>query len=76
MWYIGTIPIVERNYGLVFSVFFFTSLAALVVGMRTYTRAFLVKNVGADDVLMIIALVRSFFYQGKRYRETNPGASR
>lgn len=61
MWDVGGVPIVPRNYGLVFSSFFFTTMAALVVGMRTYTRAVLVKNVGADDMLMIVAFVSPHF---------------
>ncbi|KAH9231968.1 hypothetical protein K456DRAFT_1870072 [Colletotrichum gloeosporioides 23] len=62
MWDVGGVPIVPRNYGLIFSSFFFTTMAALVVGMRTYTRAVLVKNVGADDVLMIVAFIGTIGY--------------
>lgn len=58
MWNVGGVPVVPRNYGLIFSSFFFTTLAFVVVCMRTYTRAALVKNLGADDVLMVVALVR------------------
>jgi hypothetical protein len=32
-------------------------LAAVFIGMRLYTRHFILKNLGADDVLMIVNLV-------------------
>lgn len=35
----------------------FTTLALFVVSLRLYTRAVVVKNVGADDYLMIGAVV-------------------
>ncbi|KAK5655645.1 hypothetical protein OQA88_5576 [Cercophora sp. LCS_1] len=38
---------------------FFTSLAFVVVCMRMGTRTLLVKNIGADDALMIIAMIAS-----------------
>ncbi|KAK3330757.1 hypothetical protein B0H66DRAFT_74012 [Apodospora peruviana] len=62
MWYLGSTPIVERNYGLVFSAFFFTSLAVVTVGMRIYTRVVLLRNIGVDDVLITIALVGAISY--------------
>lgn len=36
----------------------FTTLALFVVSLRLFTRAVVVKNVGADDYLMIGAMVR------------------
>ncbi len=57
MWFVGPVPIVERNNGLVFSAFFFTSLAVLTVSMRIYTRTVIVKNLGVDDYLMVAAIV-------------------
>ncbi|KAF6785739.1 hypothetical protein CSOJ01_15543 [Colletotrichum sojae] len=62
MWNVGSVPVVPRNYGLVFSSFFFTTLAFAVVCMRTYTRVALVKNLGADDVLMVVALFGTIAY--------------
>ncbi|TDZ33799.1 Satratoxin biosynthesis SC1 cluster protein 4 [Colletotrichum spinosum] len=62
MWDIGGVRVVPRNYGLVFSSFFFTIFASLVVGIRTYTRAILVKNLGADDALMVVALIGTIGY--------------
>ncbi|KAL0932704.1 uncharacterized protein CTRU02_211667 [Colletotrichum truncatum] len=62
MWDIAGIRVVPRNYGLVFSAFFFTTLAAVVVGMRTFTRAVLVKNVGTDDVLVVVAFFGTVAY--------------
>jgi hypothetical protein len=35
----------------------FTTLALFVVSLRLFTRAIVVKNVGADDYLMIGAMV-------------------
>ena len=37
----------------------FTSLAVLIVSMRLCTRAFLVKNIGLDDVFIALAMVGS-----------------
>lgn len=37
----------------------FTSLATLLVCVRVYTRAILVKQMGADDYAILISLVRS-----------------
>jgi hypothetical protein len=36
----------------------FTSLATLLVIIRIYTRAILVKQMGADDYAILVALVR------------------
>jgi len=57
MWYLGSTPIVERNHGLVVSLFLFITLAYIVVSMRVYTRFILVRNLGLDDMLMVLALV-------------------
>ncbi|KAK3934548.1 hypothetical protein QBC46DRAFT_462564 [Diplogelasinospora grovesii] len=62
MWYLGSTPIVERNYGLVFSAFFFTTLAVVIIGVRVYTRVVLVRNVGLDDSLIVVALAGSLSY--------------
>ena len=35
----------------------FTTLAFFVVALRVYTRVFVVKNVGADDYLMVGSMV-------------------
>lgn len=58
MWYIADIPIVERNYGLVFSLFFFTTLAVLSVTLRIITRTLVVNIRGLDDYLIVAATVR------------------
>jgi hypothetical protein len=55
--YLGDTLVVEKNYGLVVSLFLFVSLAYLVVGMRVYTRLHLVRNLGIDDSLMVVAVV-------------------
>lgn len=36
----------------------FTTLATVFVAIRIYTRAFMVKQMGADDYALLIALVR------------------
>jgi hypothetical protein len=35
----------------------FTSLATFIVAVRVYARGFLVKQIGADDITIIISLV-------------------
>lgn len=42
---------------MVATLFFFTSLAFLIVCMRLFTRIVLVRNVGVDDCLMVVAMV-------------------
>lgn len=59
MWYVADVPIVERNQGLVFSLFFFTTLSFLAVVMRIVTRAALVRNFGTDDYFIVLASVGS-----------------
>lgn len=59
MLYVGDIPIVERNNGLVITGFLFTSLAFLAVSLRIITRAVIVRNLGPDDYLIIAAVVRT-----------------
>lgn len=39
--------------------FIFTGLAFLVVGLRLCTRAFMVKNMGADDIFIAFSMVSS-----------------
>ena len=58
LWYVGNVRIVERCHTLVFLEFFFTILAVITVSMRIFTRTFLVKNIGIDDILMCFAVVR------------------
>lgn len=57
MWYVGGIPVVERNHSMVTALFFFTALGFLLVGLRLFTRIVLVRNLGVDDCLMVAALV-------------------
>ncbi len=58
MWYLGDTPIVDRNHGLVVSLFFFTSLSLIIVSLRIYARMRMIRNMGADDYLIIAAMVR------------------
>lgn len=39
--------------------FVFTGLAFLIVGLRLCTRAFMVKNLGADDIFIAVSMVSS-----------------
>lgn len=49
------------------------SLATLIVGMRIYTRIFLVKQLGWDDYCVVLTLVRSSVEnQGRASRRTAP----
>ncbi|RYP51488.1 hypothetical protein DL768_003172 [Monosporascus sp. mg162] len=57
LWYIGGLPVVERNHPMVATLFFFTTLAFVMVCLRLYTRIVLVRNVGADDCLMVMAML-------------------
>jgi hypothetical protein len=38
----------------------FTSLATILVAIRIYTRMFMVKQMGADDYAILVALVRLY----------------
>lgn len=42
----------------------FTSLATMVVLVRIYTRAFMVKQMGADDYAILASLVFSWVFFG------------
>jgi hypothetical protein len=57
MWYLGGLLIVEENYALVVNGILWTSLATILVGLRFYTRAFIIRGLGSDDWLMLFALV-------------------
>lgn len=35
-------------------------LAAIFIGLRLYTRQIILKNLGADDILMVVNLVSQF----------------
>ena len=58
-WYIGDMEIVERNYALIVNMFLWTSLAFVILVLRLYTRAVLIRRVGADDYMMVAAFVSS-----------------
>lgn len=45
------------------------SLTSVIVGMRIYTRIFLVKQLGWDDYCVVVTLVRLRFSLGERERE-------
>ncbi|KAF2175140.1 hypothetical protein K469DRAFT_724430 [Zopfia rhizophila CBS 207.26] len=42
-----------------------TAIGALVVGLRCFTRAYIVRNMGADDWTMVAALLFVFSYTGE-----------
>ncbi|KAI0128995.1 putative integral membrane protein [Xylariales sp. AK1849] len=62
MWYIGDLPIIDRNHDLVVVSFVFTTLAMIVVLLRLYTRAIVLKRLGSDDLLMCGAMVTSICF--------------
>ncbi|KAK4209173.1 Satratoxin biosynthesis SC1 cluster protein 4 [Rhypophila decipiens] len=62
MWYIGNIPIVEANHSIIATGFTFSILAFLTISTRIYTRAVLVKNLGVDDFLIVVAFLGSLSY--------------
>ncbi len=67
-WYIGGMVIVERNYALIVNMFLWTSLAFMILVLRLYTRAIIIRRVGADDYLMMAAFVSSpDFLQNPRH---------
>ncbi|KAK3991271.1 Satratoxin biosynthesis SC1 cluster protein 4 [Cladorrhinum sp. PSN332] len=57
MWYIGDIPIVERNYGLAASGFAFITLSFVIISMRVYTRAVMLNSLGVDDILIVVGFL-------------------
>jgi hypothetical protein len=72
MLYIGDVPIVERNYGMIITLLIFTSLSCLAVWLRIYTRMFLVRNTGPDDVFIFLAMVSSYSFSLVYYRGVTP----
>ncbi|KAF7561125.1 hypothetical protein G7046_g3005 [Stylonectria norvegica] len=56
MWYVGDIPIVQRNHGMIVSGFLFTLFACLAGSLRIVTRAIIVRNVGLDDYFILAAM--------------------
>lgn len=42
--------------------------ASVFIGLRLYTREFMIRNIGMDDILMIVNLVRSFLTATSRER--------
>lgn len=55
-----TLPHDNRGYVLISAVVVVVSIASLSTALRIYTRACLLKKVGADDYLALLALV-SFY---------------
>lgn len=53
--------IAERAVPAAATLITFTTLSLLVVLLRLYTRTFIVKNVGADDYLIIASMVSCTF---------------
>lgn len=58
---LSTLPHDNRAHVLIAVVVILLSFATLAVGLRIYTRACLLKQIGADDFLSVLALV-SFSY--------------
>lgn len=72
MWYVGNIPIVEKNHSIVATGFAFSILAFLTISMRLYTRAVLVKNLGIDDFLIVAAFLGSLSYLTASIQRKHP----
>ncbi|KAI1176792.1 hypothetical protein F4777DRAFT_597194 [Nemania sp. FL0916] len=53
----GNLPHDNRAYVVIAVVVSVIALATIAVGLRIYTRAYLVKHVGADDYLALLALI-------------------
>ena len=49
----------SRGQGAVAASAVFTSLATILAGIRVYTRAFIVKKIGIDDWIVLVAVVSS-----------------
>lgn len=60
MWHIGTMPVVDECHDLVVNAILWTALAFVAVGLRLFTRGFIVKRMGWDDYLMASAMVSPF----------------
>ncbi|KAH8659952.1 putative integral membrane protein [Xylariales sp. PMI_506] len=56
MWSIAGMPIIDRNHVMVVVGFLFTTLAVIVVSLRAYTRAVVIKLFGWDDILVCAAM--------------------
>ncbi|KAL2293060.1 hypothetical protein FJTKL_08061 [Diaporthe vaccinii] len=59
MWHIGPMPVVDECHDLVVNAILWTVLAFVAVGLRLFTRGFIVKRMGWDDYLMASAMVCS-----------------
>lgn len=57
MWHLATMPVVDECHDLVVNAILWTSLAFIAVGLRLFTRVFIVKRTGWDDYLMAAAMV-------------------
>ncbi|KAB5559607.1 putative integral membrane protein [Coniochaeta sp. 2T2.1] len=69
MWRVGGTEIVERNHALVVNLFIWASLAFVVVVLRLYTRAVVIRQVWADDYLMVGAYMASVaFFVAEMYQ--------
>jgi hypothetical protein len=69
MWHIGGMEILERDQALVVNLFVWASLAFVVLILRLYTRAVAIRQVGADDYLMVGAFMASIaFFIAEMFR--------
>lgn len=57
MWHVATMPVVDECHDLVVNAILWTTLAFVAVGLRLFTRGFIVKRTGWDDYLMAAAMV-------------------
>lgn len=59
MWYLAGIEVVDGLHTLVVSMFMWTALAFVILLLRLYTRAVIVRQLGADDWLMALSMLTS-----------------
>lgn len=71
MWHVGTMPVVDECHDLVVNAILWTALAFIAVGLRLFTRGFIVKRTGWDDYLMAAAMV-SYPLISLFYHSTSP----
>jgi hypothetical protein len=59
MWYLAGIKVGDGLHTLVVSMFMWTALAFVILLLRLYTRAVIVRQLGADDWLMALSMLAS-----------------
>ncbi|KAK0628353.1 hypothetical protein B0T17DRAFT_614285 [Bombardia bombarda] len=63
MWHVAGIEVKPRNYDIIVLTFLFLTFAFIVVCLRLYARAFVIRNLGIDDYLIITATITAIYLQ-------------